>query len=44
MPHHLSSAPSRRSILIRPAFVDCRHAAWNGRRIDVISKFDVLRV
>lgn len=30
--------------LIRPAIVDCRHATWNGLRISVVPKFDVLRV
>ena len=30
--------------LIRPAALDCRHVAWNGCRLLVIPKFDVLRV
>ena len=44
MPRKYHNAYSRCATLIRPVLVDSRHDAWNGRRIDVISKFDVLRV
>ena len=29
---------------LAPALVDCRHVAWDGHSLMVISKFDVLRV
>jgi hypothetical protein len=44
MPRPTFITCSQRVDLVRPSIVDRRHAAWNGRRVSVVPKFDVLRV
>ncbi len=38
-----TTCPSRVSKNLS-AVIDCRHVSWDGRRLLVISKYDVLRV